>query len=386
VQLRDIALNNLRRRKLKVFLIVLGLAFGVTTVVTLMTITGAMRASLESQFDNLGAKVIVKPKGDKVSFSYGSVVIASGVAYDVKELTTEALSKIENFHKDSVSVIAPKLLGNTTVEGTSTMLVGIDFEQELKLEPYWSVQGKVPQAENELLIGAKVAEVFNLTEGSKLVLFNRDFTVSGVLEKTANEEDGLVFMQLPVLQKLINKPQGLTFIEIMVTDSQTEQVDSVVKDLKEKLPDANVTPIKEAVEGRKQLVDRFTSFSIVISVVVTLIGALIILSTMISSVNERTREIGIFRAIGFRQSHIVKIIMTEAALISLLGGILGYVIGISLAAYVGPLVTNIALNISWNPITMLMFIFTALAIGLLASIHPALKASRLEPTEALRFM
>ena len=386
MHLRDIALNNLRRRKLKVFLIILGLAFGVTTVVTLMTITGAMRANLESQFDNLGAKVIVKPKGDKVSFSYGSVVIASGVAYDVKKLTTEALDIIKQENNENVSVIAPKLLGTTTIEGTSTMIVGIDFEQELKLEPYWSVQGEVPKAEQELLIGAKVARVLKLTVGSPLRLFNTDFIVSGVLEETANEEDGLVFMQLSILQKLINEPQGLTFIEIMLTDSEAVRVDSVVKDLKGKLPDASVTPVREAVEGRKQLVDRFTSFSIIISLVVTLIGALIILSTMMSSVNERTREIGIFRAIGFRQSHIVKIILIEAAFVSLLGGILGYVIGITLATYVGPIVTNINLVIAWNPITMLMFIFSTFAIGLLASVHPAIKASRLEPTEALRFM
>ena len=79
-------------------------------------------------------------------------------------------------------------------------------------------------------------------------------------------------------------------------------------------------------------------------------------------------------------------IMIEAGFKSLLGGILGYVIGLTLAIYVGPLVTNIGLDITWNPLMMLTFIGTTFAIGLLASIYPAIKAARLEPTEALRYM
>jgi putative ABC transport system permease protein len=388
MQLKDIALNNLRRRKIKVLFLALGLIFGVATVVTLITITQAMKANMNDQFKGIGSKVVVKPKTDKLSFSYGPIVIASGVAYDIKELTSQVVVDIKEAGKENISVIAPKLLESTNIVNKQTMVVGVDFEQELKLKPYWSFDGNVPKKSNELLIGSKVAKSFNLSNGSNVKIKEKEFIVSGIISETGSEEDGLMFIQLPALQSLANKPNTLTFVEVSVAggDNDVGQVDSVVGVLRSKLPEANVTAVKEAMEARKQLVDRFANFSIIISVIVTLIGALIILSTMMSSVNERIREIGIFRAIGFRKSHIVKIIMIEAGAISLVGALLGYGIGMVIAVYAAPLVTQLKLIIGWNPVMMVSVIVAAIVIGLLSTVHPAVKASKMEPAEALRFI
>jgi putative ABC transport system permease protein len=119
--------------------------------------------------------------------------------------------------------------------------------------------------------------------------------------------------------------------------------------------------------------------------VVLLVAGLIVITNMTASVNERTREIGVFRAIGFRQSHVLKIILTEAFITSTLAGVCGYLIGWGASNIVAPLLTMDSSVFSAMNYTFLGFsVFLAVSVGIAASIFPAYKASRLDPTVALK--
>ena len=137
-------------------------------------------------------------------------------------------------------------------------------------------------------------------------------------------------------QRIFGKPGELSLIEVAALCYDCP-IEEIVRQASEKLPEARVMAIRQTIESKMEAMHRFENFSYGISAVVLLVAALIVATAMTASVNERTREIGVFRAIGFRQTHIMKIILTEAFLTCLIAGAAGYFIGIVAARIVSPL-------------------------------------------------
>jgi putative ABC transport system permease protein len=129
---------------------------------------------------------------------------------------------------------------------------------------------------------------------------------------------------------------------------------------------------------------QFQTFALGISSVVLFIGALIVLVTMMGSVNERTREIGIFRALGFRRVHIISLIEMEAVTVSGFAGLFGYLLGMGSTRLILPFLAEAHLESAWDFRLAAGAVLLAVVVGALASLYPALHASRMEPTEALR--
>jgi putative ABC transport system permease protein len=204
------------------------------------------------------------------------------------------------------------------------------------------------------------------------------------LEETGSQDDALIFGDLARVQKTLGKAGLLSLIEVAAFCNSCP-IDEIVQQISEALPGAKVTAVKQAVESRVETVRHFKRFSVGISGVVLLIGSLIVFTTMMASVNERTREIGIFRAIGFRQGHIIQIILLETLLIGLIAGVLGYLAGVGSSRLVLPYFLQVQeAKIVWDPVLALSAAVISVAVGLVASIYPALKAARLDPAESLR--
>ena len=149
----------------------------------------------------------------------------------------------------------------------------------------------------------------------------------------------------------------------------------IVTQIRQKLSNAKVSAVQQAVRARNDAVERLTKFAGEVSAVVLVIGALMIFTTMMASVVERTNEIGVLRAIGFRRTHVIKGFMIEATAISATGGLLGWAVGM--------LVSWMALPYFSETGGVLEFRIS-LAGGVLSSIYPAVRAARLDPCEAVR--
>jgi putative ABC transport system permease protein len=384
MKLHTISISNLKRRKSKMAFLTIGLMVGIATIVTLITLTESMSSDIAHKMDEFGANILITPQSNDLSMNYGGISLG-GVTFDQREIQETDLQNIKTItNSKNISAVSPKVLGGVKIGSRPVLLVGVQFVNELKMKQWWKIFGDEPKKDNELLAGSDAAKTLNLGNGDTVEINGKPFRVAGILDQTGSQDDALIFASLATAQKLLGKEGKITLVEVAALCSGCP-IGDMVTQIAEKLPDAKVTAIQQVVEGRMKALGQFKRFSYAMAGVVVFIGSLIVFVTMMGSVNERTTEIGVFRAIGFRKSHIMRIILLEAALVSLLAGFLGYAAGMGGARLALPFMAeSSSAALVWDPAVAIGSVALALTLGVLASLYPALHASRMDPTEALR--
>jgi putative ABC transport system permease protein len=380
--LGTISIRNLLRRKGKAAFVLAGLVIGVATAVGTISFVDTMTTDINTKLEKYGANILIVPRTENLSLTYGGLSLG-GVSFEMQEIREAELQRV-GMIKDAKNVAAmgPLLLGVIAVRERKVLLAGVDFEAARILKPWWRLQGDIPD-EKGAVIGAEAARQLGLKISDSLSVKGHELEVSAVLAPTGSQDDQLIFARLATAQKILNKPGRVSMAEVAALCKDCP-IEEMVVQISEALPGANVMAIQQVVDSRMETLSQFKRFSFAISGIILLIGSLTVLVTMMSSVRERTDEIGIFRAIGFRKRHVMRIVLMEALLVSSLAGVLGYFTGLAAA--------QIALQFfgeNASPVKFSLFLGvgafgTALALGLIASAYPAFFASRMDPNEALR--
>jgi putative ABC transport system permease protein len=382
MQLTTITWNNLRRRKSRLAFLVAGLLLGVTTVVTLMSLVGALSAETQHELEQFGANILITPKSDSLSLSYGGIDVG-GVTVATHDIPQADLGRIDSIpNRRNVAAVAPKVLGAATVKGERVLLMGVDPAVEFRLKRWWKVAGEPVRGPADLVAGSAAAARLGLAMGENVEVAGKAFTVSGILGQTGSQDDQLLIVALSTAQQLLGKAGRVSMVEVAALCSNCP-VEDMVSQIGAVLPGVEVRAVQQVVRSRMQALDQFRALSLAVAGVVLLIGALVVFVTMMNSVQERTREIGIFRAIGFRRRHIIQILLLEALAVGSLAGILGYLAGIGITYLVLPFF-GAHHGPSWDPQLAVEAVLLALVVGGLAAWYPAWRASQLEPCEALR--
>jgi putative ABC transport system permease protein len=395
----QIALDNLKRRRVKTMFLTIGLVVGVATVVALMSIITAMRLELGNELDRFGPNIVITPRFQGQELSYGGAQVTN-VAFDVRPLTESDLDRIRSIpDRESINLISPKLVGAVTLGDRQALLVGVENRNEFTMKPWFALQalsGKDPGEEmtdlalldlpdDGLILGAEVAKTYAADVGDVMAVNGEDFSVTGILEATGAEEDGLVYANLDVVQTLLGREGTYSMIEVAGFCNFCP-IEDMASQMTTVLPNGRVTALRQAALVREETINRFATFGYIFSVVALMVAVLFVVTTMLSSVNERTHEIGIFRAIGFRRFHIIQLIVLEAFLVSLFAGVIGFIAGNGIARVAGPFLAQLEVTVPWNMDLIIPAISLSVVLAVLSSLYPALKAASLDPMEALRFI
>lgn len=411
MRISTIALANLRRRKGKAVFLMSGIGIGIGTAVALLSLSGSLRDEIGSQLDRFGANIVVTPHSDSLALDYGGISVA-GVSFDQHQLSDADVAGISRIrYRKRLSVVAPKLIGTTEVDGRKTLLAGVDFNSELRLKKWWRLTGRPPESPTDVLLGYEIARAVSAVQtvpGSvanadratshhaampeeirvtkeKVSLGGREHRISGVIGQTGGPEDRMVFAQLGQVQGLLGRPGQLSVIEVSALCKDCP-VEDIVAQIKQELPHANVSAIQQSVRARAEAVDRLSRFSLVVSAVVLAIGALMVFTTMMGAVVERTKEIGVLRAIGFRKTHIIRSLMIEVVIISAAGGVGGWLAGLLAGRLALPYFTEGGAQMELRLSLAVFAVAVAMGTGIISSIYPVLRASRLDPSEAVRYV
>jgi len=380
-----LSIKNLLRRRGRTILTVLGVAIAVAVLFSLLSFNSGYEKQLSGELDRLGIHILAVPKG--CPYEAAALIIHGGVI--PKYLSNADVEHAKNI--EGIDIASPMLLHQFFKDGTPHIVYGVNMADMAQLKPWWKVDGRFFSDDEDkvMVIGSSLAEKEKLKAGDTLP-FGPDkipFTIVGVLEQTGTQDDEFHFLPLPVAQQTFGKSDQITTIAIRVKD--VSQITEISKQL-ESIPDVQVVTITQVMGTIMNLVGSARTLLISVIVVAIIISAVGIMNTLLMSVNERTREFGMMKAIGASGMDIGKLVLIETMLITVVGGILGLLLSISGSSLIEGFVKGI---IPYAPDGRLMtpepgLIGVCLAfsvgIGLVCGILPAIKSSRLTPMEAIR--
>jgi putative ABC transport system permease protein len=402
----SIALTSIAGNKMRAIITALIIAIGIMALVGILTAIDGIKMSINSSFSNMGANTFnIKNRGNNVQFGTKGKVqkkYAAITRQEAYEFNEEFLYP----SKTSLSVnasFASTVKYNSFKTDPNVMVMGGDVNY-INVSGYSIAQGRnfgekeIESASNVVLIGKEIKDkLFKKVNplGEPIFIGGAKYRVVGVLAEKGSSMgfggDRIVIVPLENARKVFTRPNMSFVITVAVTDptimnGAIEEAEAVFRRVR-KLPamDENNFELLKADNIAKELIDSLQYVTIAATVIgfITLLGAAIgLMNIMLVSVTERTREIGIRKSIGATKNAIRKQFLFEAIVICQIGGIGGIILGILMGNAVSMLMSG-GFIIPW--LWMGIGLSLCLIVGLVSGIYPAIKASNLDPIEALRY-
>lgn len=397
----SLALNNLKRRRLRSWLTMIGIFIGIAAVVALISLGQGLQGYLTETFEMMGANKLIVMPGRGMG----------GMMGGADKLTSEDLDAIKK--TKGVDIVTEMVYGSSLIkfkdESKPTLVIGMPTDETANI--FKEMQGFEPEQGRDLKEGDKDKVVIGFLvakdEGffddgvnlrDKLIIQGKEFRVVGVMEQIGNPtDDSQVYIPLETAKEIFDKEDeiDMVYVQIKAGFEPNEVAENIKKELR-KARDEKKGEETFSVQTFEQLLETFSNiFAVVQGVLVgiaaisLLVGGIGIMNTMYTSVLERTKEIGTMKAIGAKNSDILWIFLFESGLLGLVGGAIGILIGVGLAKGTEYVATT-ALGTPFLQASLPLYLIVgALAfsflIGTASGILPAMQAAKLKPADALRY-
>jgi putative ABC transport system permease protein len=409
--------KSLARRRGRIAIAVVSVLMGAAVATALLAVSMDIEEQVSAEFRQYGANLIVVPRSDTIEVGFPGVDFGSVTEQGyIEEGDIWRIKRIS--WRNNVLGFAPFLYQVVTARSGSAVsdliMAGTYFERDVTIEdpfapedpdvvttgvsyinPWWRSSGRwieSPDDEVSAMVGMEVAEKLDVGLGDVITLTyvpngddrtnstSSDVTVVGIVE-TGGNEDSQVFVNMQVAQAMSGRAGKVHTVQVSALCTGCP-VDTFAQEIEGEIDYVEARTVKQLVSAEMATLENFEGMMAMVTVVAMAASVLGVTTTMTTSVIERRREIGLMKSLGAERGRITALFLVEAAVIGVIGGIIGFTAGVFLARMIGLSVfeTAVATNIILLPVA----IGLSVAVAVLASIPPVRRALRVEPAIVLR--
>ena len=411
--------ESFRRQKRRKVLAGAAITLGVTVATAMIAVATGIGDKISNELHRIGPNLVVTPQEDSLDLEIGGVNLKPPT--DGAFLSEADLPKIKGiFWHNNITAFAPVLPANLQLEhngkSQDVTLVGTYFEKKISYGkeefttgvhftyPWWRVSGQWPDDNSsEILVGEKLSARLGKKTGDTLKLAGRELRVSGVLS-TGGAEDNQILAPLAVAQQILRKPDAVRRVYVSALTKPedafarrdpkslsgaiydrwycTPYPQAIALQLTEVITHSNATQIRQVAQTEGAVLTRIKGLIFLITLAALFASALAVSAAMATAIFERRAEVGLMKALGAGQLVVASVFFAEAALLSLIGGCVGFVTGAFLALEVGRSIFNSDILI--EPILLPVILAIAVIVTFAGSAMAIRRAVSLDPVFALR--
>lgn len=341
--------KDIIRRRRRVLYSSIGVIIGISIFIAVLTVSLAGEEKINAELEKYGPNLLVMPAISNLDMSMGSLEIGSlsigenyideGKIPRIREITDAAIREAIGIEEEGdIATIAPKLY--------------------------------------------ETASLLQLEVGDPIEIKGTEFLVTGILDETGSADDYQIFIPLNTAQATFGKEGLVSTIEIRALCNACP-VEMIADKLNPEIVGIRAVAVKQIANAEMGMVKKVHDLMMAFAGVTLLIGSFMVVNTMMASIHERRKDIGIMKAVGASRRQIMRIFFYEALVIGIIGGIAGYILG-SLAAYItGPLLFD-GVTISYAPEYFVPTLALSLAVSTISAIYPASRASKIKIGDSFR--